>query len=51
MQDAQADRPAATLAYGNIKRLELALALATHPRLLLMDEPTAGMAPAERRSC
>ena len=45
-----ADRPAAALAYGDIKRLELALALATSPRLLLMDEPTAGMAPAERRS-
>ena len=44
------DRPAAALAYGDIKRLELALALATSPRLLLMDEPTAGMAPAERRS-
>jgi branched-chain amino acid transport system ATP-binding protein len=46
----QADRPAATMAYGDIKRLELALALATRPRVLLMDEPTAGMAPAERRS-
>ncbi len=45
-----ADRPAAALAYADIKRLELALALATGPRLLLMDEPTAGMAPAERRS-
>jgi ABC-type branched-subunit amino acid transport system ATPase component len=40
--------PAATLAYGDLKRLELALALATCPRLLLMDEPTAGMAPGER---
>jgi ABC-type branched-subunit amino acid transport system ATPase component len=39
---------AASLAYGNIKRLELALALAAKPRLLLMDEPTAGMAAAER---
>ena len=39
---------AAVLAYGDIKRLELALALAAKPRLLLMDEPTAGMAPAER---
>ena len=45
-----AERPAAALAYGDIKRLELALALATGPRLLLMDEPTAGMAPAERRA-
>jgi branched-chain amino acid transport system ATP-binding protein len=40
--------PAATLAYGDLKRLELALALAAGPRLLLMDEPTAGMAPGER---
>ncbi len=39
---------AAVLAYGDLKRLELALALSNAPRLLLMDEPTAGMAPAER---
>ncbi|MDI9331097.1 MAG: ABC transporter ATP-binding protein [Alphaproteobacteria bacterium] len=44
----QADRPCSQLAYGDIKRLELAIALANQPRLLLMDEPTAGMAPAER---
>ena len=44
----QADRQCAVLAYGDLKRVELALALATRPRLLLMDEPTAGMAPAER---
>ncbi|MGQ0509268.1 MAG: ABC transporter ATP-binding protein [Betaproteobacteria bacterium] len=44
----QADRPAAVLAYGDLKRLELAMALANRPRLLLMDEPTAGMAAAER---
>ncbi len=44
----QADRPCAVLAYGDLKRLELATALAHDPRLLLMDEPTAGMAPAER---
>jgi len=43
-----ADEAAAALAYGDVKRLELALALATKPRLLLMDEPTAGMAAAER---
>jgi ABC-type branched-subunit amino acid transport system ATPase component len=44
----RAEDPASTLAYGDLKRLELALALATAPRLLLMDEPTAGMAPGER---
>ena len=44
----QADRPAGVLAYGDLKRLELAMALAGQPSLLLMDEPTAGMAPAER---
>lgn len=43
-----ADRPCAVLAYGELKRLELAVALAQAPRLLLMDEPTAGMAPDER---
>jgi len=46
----QADRPCGALAYGDVKRLELAVALAASPRLLLMDEPTAGMAPAERRA-
>ncbi len=44
----QADRPCAVLAYGDLKRVELAVALANAPRLLLMDEPTAGMAPKER---
>lgn len=44
------DRSAATLAYGDAKRLELAIAIAHGPRLLLMDEPTAGMAREERRS-
>ena len=44
----QAERAAAILAYGDLKRLELAIALANAPRLLLMDEPTAGMAPSER---
>jgi len=39
----------ATLAYGDAKRLEIALALAGEPRLLLMDEPTAGMSPHSRR--
>jgi len=46
--EAQSERPCNELAYGDIKRLELAIALANEPRLLLMDEPTAGMAPAER---
>ncbi|MCQ4159266.1 ABC transporter ATP-binding protein [Roseomonas sp. GC11] len=45
---AQADRATSVLAYGDLKRLELAIALGNGPRLLLMDEPTAGMAPAER---
>ncbi|WP_149758553.1 ABC transporter ATP-binding protein [Roseivivax sediminis] len=44
----QAGRHAAILAYGDLKRLELAIALAHDPKLLLMDEPTAGMAPRER---
>jgi branched-chain amino acid transport system ATP-binding protein len=46
--EAQADRATGVLAYGDLKRLELAIALGNAPRLLLMDEPTAGMAPAER---
>ena len=44
----QADRPCHQLAYGDIKRVELAIAMANKPQLLLMDEPTAGMAPKER---
>lgn len=44
----QADRHCAVLAYGDLKRMELAIALAHKPQLLLMDEPTAGMAPKER---
>jgi len=45
---AAADRACKELAYGDVKRVELAIALANEPRLLLMDEPTAGMAPRER---
>ncbi len=47
MQD-QAERRCNVLAYGDLKQVELAVAMAHEPRLLLMDEPTAGMAPAER---
>ncbi|MGG1948218.1 ABC transporter ATP-binding protein [Trinickia sp. NRRL B-1857] len=43
-----AKRCCGTLSYGDVKRVELAMALANRPKLLLMDEPTAGMAPAER---
>lgn len=43
-----ADRPCSVLAYGDVKRVELAVALSNQPKLLLMDEPTAGMAPKER---
>jgi branched-chain amino acid transport system ATP-binding protein len=47
MQD-QSERACGILAYGDLKRVELAVALANNPKLLLMDEPTAGMAPNER---
>lgn len=45
---AQAARACSVLAYGDVKRVELAIAMANAPKLLLMDEPTAGMAPQER---
>jgi branched-chain amino acid transport system ATP-binding protein len=48
--EGQAERPCGVLAYGDLKRVELAVALANRPKLLLMDEPTAGMAPRERVS-
>ena len=44
----QADKPSGILAHGDQRRLEMAIALASAPRLLLLDEPTAGMAPRER---
>src|SRR5262249_40118081 len=42
------DAPVAELAYGEKRRLEVGLALATSPSLLLLDEPLAGMSPRER---
>ncbi|MGH8764512.1 MAG: ABC transporter ATP-binding protein [Burkholderiales bacterium] len=41
------DAPAAALAHGEQRALELGLALATNPKLVLLDEPTAGMGPEE----
>ena len=43
----QADRTASELPYGDKRRLEIGIALAAEPDLLLMDEPTAGMSPEE----
>ena len=48
--DHQAHRACGVLAYGDLKRVELAVALANQPKLLLMDEPTAGMGPDERQT-
>jgi len=48
--ETQADKACSALAYGDVKRLELAMALANQPTLLLMDEPTAGMASGERNN-
>ena len=47
---AQAMRACSELAYGDVKRVELAMALAADPKLLLMDEPTAGMGSEERHA-
>ena len=44
----RADLPVSELAYGEKRRLEIGLALATNPSLLLLDEPLAGMSPRER---
>ena len=46
--DGLADRRVATLAHGQQRQLEIALALAGAPRLILLDEPAAGLSPAER---
>ena len=46
----QADIPASDLPYGDKRRLEIGIALAAEPDLLLMDEPTAGMSPEETQS-
>lgn len=45
----KADDLARNLAYGDMRRLEIARALATDPKLILLDEPTAGMNPAEKQ--
>src|SRR5262249_13940577 len=42
-----AQRPAGTLSYGDVALLEIGMALISEPRLLLLDEPTCGMSPAE----
>lgn len=44
------DEPARLLSHGDKKRLELAMSLALRPRILMLDEPTAGMSPADRRA-
>ena len=43
----RADAPVANLSHGEHRQLEIAMALATRPRMLLLDEPMAGMGPEE----
>jgi branched-chain amino acid transport system permease protein len=45
---ARADLPVSALAYGEKRRIEIGLALGTNPKILLLDEPLAGMSPHER---
>ncbi|MBI3075906.1 MAG: ABC transporter ATP-binding protein [Deltaproteobacteria bacterium] len=44
------DQPAGTISYGDQRHLEIAICLGTEPALLLLDEPTAGMSPAETQA-
>jgi len=45
--EGQGDRPAGLLSHGGKRQLEIAMSLATHPKVLLLDEPLAGMGPEE----
>jgi branched-chain amino acid transport system ATP-binding protein len=47
--EARRDVQSRTLSYGEQRQLEMAMALATRPRLLLLDEPAAGLSPADRQ--